>query len=121
MTTLWLTLAGGAGAIARYLIDSGIRTRWRIDLPVGTLAINISGSLLLGILTGLVIAHGSPSQLRTIVGTGFCGGYTTFSAASVETVRLAQKRRWPACLGYASGSLVLAALAAWAGLALVGA
>jgi CrcB protein len=121
VTTLWLSLAGGAGAIARYVIDSKVRARWPVEFPVGTLLINITGSLLLGILTGLVIAHGDSSDLRTIAGTGFCGGYTTFSAASTETVRLAQQRRWSACLSYAGGSLLLALLAAGAGLALTGA
>lgn len=121
MTTLWLSLAGGLGATTRYVVDSGLRARTALDFPVGTLAINITGSLLFGILTGLVVAHGASSELRTIAGTGFCGGYTTFSAASVETVRLAEQRRWPACLGYATASLVVALLAAWAGLALTGA
>ena len=121
MTALWLSLAGGAGAISRYLLDSQVRSRWPVNFPVGTLVINVSGSLLLGVLTGLVIAHGASTDLRTIAGTGFCGGYTTFSAASVETIRLAEQRRWVACLTYAAGSLVLALLAAGAGLALTGA
>jgi fluoride exporter len=121
MTALWLSLAGGLGAIARYGIDSGLRERWPVRFPVGTLLINVSGSLLLGVLTGLVIAHGASTDLRTIAGTGFCGGYTTFSAASVETVRLAEQRRWVPALSYAAGSLLLALLAAGAGLALTGA
>jgi fluoride exporter len=121
MTVVWVTLAGGAGAIARYVLDSAVRARWAVDYPVGTMVINVTGSFILGVLTGLVIAHGASTDLRTIVGVGFCGGYTTFSAASLETVRLAEQRRWPACLSYAGGSLVLALLAAGAGLALTGA
>jgi CrcB protein len=107
--------------MARYVIDSLVGARWDIEFPVGTLLINVTGSLLLGVLTGLVIAHGASSDLKTIAGVGFCGGYTTFSAASVETVRLAQERRWIDCLSYTAGSLVLALLAAGAGLALTGA
>jgi fluoride exporter len=72
-------------------------------------------------MVGLVIAHGASSDLKTIAGTGFCGGYTTFSAASVETIRLAQQRRWAACLSYSAGSLALSLLAAGAGLAITGA
>jgi fluoride exporter len=121
MIGLWLSLAGGAGAMARYVLDSKLRARWPVDFPVGTLLINVTGSLIFGILTGLVIAHGASGHLRTIAGTGFCGGYTTFSAASIETVRLAEQRRWLPCLSYAAGSLVLALLAAGAGLALTGA
>jgi CrcB protein len=121
MTAVWIALAGGVGAAARYAVDSWLRQRWPIDFPVGTLLINVSGCLLLGILTGLVIAHGASSDLRTIAGAGFCGGYTTFSAASVETVRLGEQRQWGRCLGYAGGSLLLGLLAAGAGLALTGA
>jgi fluoride exporter len=120
VTAVWVALAGGLGAIARYVIDSRVSARWPVEFPIGTMAINVSGSLLLGVLTGLVIAHGASSDLRTIAGTGFCGGYTTFSAASTETIRLAEHRRWGACLSYAAGSLVLALLAAGAGLALTG-
>lgn len=121
MTALWLSLAGGIGAITRYGLDTRLRARWRVEFPVGTLLINVSGSLILGVVTGLVIAHGASTDLRAIVGTGFCGGYTTFSAASVETVRLAEQRRWVACLSYSAGSLLLALLAAGVGLALTGA
>jgi fluoride exporter len=118
---VWLSLAGGAGAITRYVVDTLSRRRSAIDFPLGTMAINVSGSLILGVLTGLVIAHGASTDLKTVAGTGFCGGYTTFSAASVETVRLAEQRRWTACLSYAAGSLVLALLAAGVGLTMTGA
>jgi CrcB protein len=121
MTGVWVALAGGVGAMTRYVVDSGIRSRWPTTFPVGTLLINVSGSLILGVLTGLVIAHGAATDLRTIAGVGFCGGYTTFSAASVETVRLAEARRWADCLGYTAASLLLAVLAAGAGLAITGA
>jgi CrcB protein len=121
MTGLWVALAGGVGASVRYVVDSAIRARWRVEFPVGTLLINITGSFVLGVIAGVVIAHGASSRLRDIAGTGFLGGYTTFSAASVETVRLAEQRRWGECLGYAAGSLVLALLAAGVGLAVVGA
>jgi CrcB protein len=118
---LWVALAGGGGAATRYVVDVEVRRRWPVSFPVGTLLINISGSLILGVLTGLVIAHGTTTDLKTVAGSGFCGGYTTFSAASVETIRLAEQRRWVACLSYAAGSIVLALLAAAAGLVMTGA
>jgi CrcB protein len=121
MIVLWVSLAGGAGAIARYVADTGIRSRWPVAFPVGTLAINLTGSLLLGVLAGLVMAHGASADLKTIAGTGFCGGYTTFSAASVETLRLAQQRRWVACLTYATASLVVSVAVVALGLWVVGA
>lgn len=107
--------------MTRYVVDSIARQRWSIEFPIGTLAINVSGSLVLGVVTGLVIAHGDPNGLKTIAGTGFCGGYTTFSAASVESVRLAQARRWAEFLSYSGGSLVLALIAAGLGLWITGA
>jgi fluoride exporter len=121
MIVVWVALAGGAGAIARYVVDGQVKQRWPVTFPIGTMAINLSGSLILGVLAGLVIAHGASVDLKTIAGTGFCGGYTTFSAASVEAVRLAQQQRWVACLTYAGGSVVLAVLAVALGLAIVGA
>lgn len=121
MIAVWVALAGGGGAMARYVLDSWARQAFAMEFPVGTLAINISGSLILGVLTGLVIAHGAAADLRTIAGTGFCGGYTTFSAASVESIRLAQERKWAGFAAYTVGSLVLALAAAGLGLWLTGA
>jgi CrcB protein len=107
VTALWIALAGGAGALARFLVDAAVRTRWAPDFPWATLFINVSGSLLLGVLTGLVLFRGEPTNLRLIFGTGLCGGYTTFSTASFETVRLLQRGSIAVALGNASGTLTL--------------
>lgn len=80
--------AGAIGAGSRFALDAAIRARARTTFPVGTLAVNLSGSLVLGFLAGLVLFHAASSRLTLIGGTGFCGGYTTFSTASYETVRL---------------------------------
>ena len=120
MTLLWVSLAGGAGAVARFLVDGAIRHRWGSAFPWATLTINVSGALLLGLVTGVVLA-GGPATLGAVVGVGVCGGYTTFSTASFETVRLLQQHRPWAALGNAAGSLGLTALAAAAGLAVVAA
>lgn len=85
--------AGGLGAAARLVVDGSVRARITSLVPAGTLLINVSGSLLLGVLTGLVIFHGAPATITLVAGTGFCGGYTTFSTASFETVRLLQTGR----------------------------
>jgi CrcB protein len=115
---LWVGLAGSLGAVARFVVDGTIRARVESRLPVGTVAINLSGSLLLGVLTGLVMFHAAPSRLTLVAGTGFCGGYTTFSTASFETVRLAQQGDTVGALLNAGGTLVGALAAAGAGLAL---
>ena len=93
MTLLLIALAGGAGAAARFVVDGVVRSWARTALPLGTIFINLSGSLLMGILAGLVMAHQAPESLQLILGTGFLGGYTTFSTASLETVRLVQSGR----------------------------
>jgi CrcB protein len=118
VTALWVALAGSAGALARFGLDGGIRRRWPTTFPWATLVVNVTGSLLLGLVTGLVLFRGEPDALRTIVGTGFCGGYTTFSTASVETVRLLQTGRRRQAATNAVSSLLLTVLAGGAGLAL---
>ncbi|MCG2620913.1 fluoride efflux transporter CrcB [Arthrobacter sp. I2-34] len=118
MTTLLLALAGGAGAGMRFVVDGFIRSYIHSTLPVATMAINITGSFLLGLLAGAVLRQGIPADLRLVLGTGFLGGYTTFSTASVETVRLVQTRHAALALMNALGTLVAAAGAAAAGLAL---
>lgn len=83
-------LAGAVGAMARYLIDGAVQDRTSGPFPFGTLAVNIIGSLILGVITG-VAWHGADSTTRAILGTGFCGGLTTWSTASWETVRLIEE------------------------------
>jgi len=118
-----MAIAGGLGAIARFMLDGLIRarlSRGRLStmLPLGTMIINVSGSLLLGFVTGLVLFHAIPSDLQLVVGTGFLGGYTTFSTASFETARLIQERQFVAALLNGVGMLLLAVAAAVAGLGL---
>lgn len=112
---LALALAGGVGAIARFVLDGLIRDRAAGDHPIGTMIINLSGSLLLGLVVGLVTS-GLPTAWQTVAGTGFCGGYTTFSTACLETVRLLQKQNWTGALIHGLGTLVLACPLALVGL-----
>lgn len=89
--TILACAAGGVGALARYLSDGIVKARVTTELPVATIGINVVGSALLGFLTGLVVFGGAPSALTLVLGTGFCGGFTTFSTASFETVALARR------------------------------
>jgi len=109
-------LAGGVGAVARLVLDGVLRARVRVAFPLGTTVINVTGSFLLGLVTGLALAHGLPPEWRAVLGTGFLGGYTTFSTASYETVRLAQQRRYRAAFVNGVGMLALALAAAGLGL-----
>jgi CrcB protein len=80
--------AGGLGAVLRGLLIHHIGLRREDPLPVGTLVVNASGSLVLGVLTGLALYHGLGAHTLAVVGVGLCGGYTTWSTASWETIHL---------------------------------
>ncbi|MBX3103376.1 MAG: fluoride efflux transporter CrcB [Microbacteriaceae bacterium] len=116
---LSLSIAGGVGAGCRFVLDGIIKSRTIIAFPIGTMIVNIAGSFLLGLITGFAISHSMPEAWRTILGVGFCGGFTTFSTASFETVRLAQQRRFSAAalnaFGMLLGSLLAAGLGVWLG------
>lgn len=115
---LCVALAGGVGAAMRYAADLLVHRRASRRLPIGTSLVNLTGSLVLGLVTGLAQAGHLGGETVAIVGTGLLGGYTTFSTASVETVRLAQQRRPIAALGNAFGNLAACVLAAAAGIAI---
>lgn len=119
MIPLLVFAAGAAGAVTRFVVDALIKQRWRSSFPLGTVLINVTGSLLLGALAGIVLFDGQSSTWQTIAGTGFCGGYTTFSTASFETVRLVEQGRRMLGLLNAVGSLVASVAACAVGLALV--
>ena len=118
MLVLGIALAGALGAPTRYLVDRVIVVRADAGLPPGTLVINVTGSFVLGVLTGLALYHAFPSTPKTIVGTGFCGAYTTFSTFSYEVVRLAERGAMRSAVRTLLASLALPALAAALGLAL---
>ncbi len=88
--TAWVwagvAMLGGAGACGRFLLDASIAGRFARDLPLGTLAVNASGALLLGLLTGLAVE----GNALVLVGTATLGSYTTFSTWMLETHRLAE-------------------------------
>jgi CrcB protein len=84
-------VAAGIGAPARYLVDGYVQDRTRAAFPWGTLVVNITGCLALGVLTGLALYHGLEPDVRVVVGTGGIGAYTTFSTFTFETIRLAEE------------------------------
>ena len=89
----YLLVAAGAvvGAPLRYLTDRAVQSRHDSLFPWGTFTVNVVGSLVLGLLTGATLAGGG-SDLRLLIGTGFCGALTTYSTLSFETVRLVEQR-----------------------------
>lgn len=115
MTVLLVLLGGVIGAPARYLADRALQARHDSVFPWGTFAVNMAGSLLLGFLLGAQRQLGLPSSVVLLLGTGFCGGLTTFSTFGYETLRLLED----GAVGEAGlnviGSLAVGVLAAWLG------
>jgi CrcB protein len=88
-----VVVLGGAGAVLRFLVDRAVASRVARPFPFGTLTVNLSGAVLLGLLSGLTLSH----QVALLAGTAFVGSYTTFSTWMLETQRLAEERQvWPA-------------------------
>jgi CrcB protein len=110
--------AAALGAPLRYLVDGYIGDRVQGAFPWGTLVINATGSLLLGVITGLALYHGFPKTPKVILGTGFCGAYTTFSAFTFETIRLVEDGALTEAFRNAAATLVTCAGAAAVGLAM---
>jgi CrcB protein len=115
---LGVGLAAALGALARFLLDQAVARRRRSALPWGTWAVNVSGSFVLGLVVGLSLHHGLPAHAVTLIGTGFCGGYTTFSTFAFETVRLAEDGSYSEAAVNIGAGLAAGLIAAAAGLGL---
>lgn len=114
-TTLLLVGAvGGLGAVSRFLVDGMVSARSLADLPMGTLLVNLSGTLVLGILAGALAA----GDAMTVIGTGFLGAYTTFSTWMLESHRLAEEGDARIAALNLGLSLALGLGIAWAGMKL---
>jgi CrcB protein len=101
-------LAGGAGAVLRFYVDAIVSAAAGRDFPYGTLLVNISGAVVLGLLSGLALSSGA----ALVAGTGVIGSYTTFSTWMLETQRLAEERQHRKVIANVAVSLVLGVAAA---------
>ena len=115
---LAVATAGGAGAVIRWLLNSIIPPIGAMKVPGSTLWINVTGSLALGVVTGLAGVHLIPAEWRTILTTGLLGGYTTFSTASNDTVTLVDTGHRIVGFAYAFGMFALAVAGAGLGMGL---
>jgi fluoride exporter len=117
--SLLLVIAGAAvGAPLRYLSDRAIQTRHDSVFPWGTLAVNVVGSLILGLLTGAATAGAASPQVQLAVGTGFCGALTTYSTFSYETLRLLEDDARLYAAANVVASIVAGLLSAFLGVAI---
>ena len=103
-----VVLIGGAGSVLRFYLDGTVASAAGRDFPLGTLAVNLSGALVLGLLTGLALGH----DQALLAGTAAVGSYTTFSTWMLETQRLAEERQFRKVAFNVAASLILGVAAA---------
>ncbi|EGP08754.1 fluoride efflux transporter CrcB [Afipia clevelandensis] len=120
MNYLLVFLGGGLGASLRHTVNVGCARACGLNFPYGTFVVNITGSLVMGIIAGYLAFKGEASQpWRLFVMTGILGGYTTFSAFSLDAVTLYERGQIGMALFYVLGSVALSIAGLFAGLALV--
>ncbi|MBM7825553.1 CrcB protein [Arcanobacterium pluranimalium] len=110
MTTLLIACAGGFGVVMRFLIDSVMS---KDKFPTGTFTINLIGSAILGFFTGMYLGSGISQSTLAILGTGFAGGFTTFSTASLETYTMLKDNQAKKAHLYAWSMLILCLITAY--------
>ena len=110
-------LGAGIGGALRHGVNVASTRLFGTGFPLGTLIINVVGSLLMGLLAGYFLARPGVSQdMRLFMTTGILGGFTTFSAFSLDAAALVQRNAYGAAIGYIAGSVVVSILALFAGL-----
>lgn len=124
MNWVWIGLGGAIGSLSRYAIGNWVQQKLEgklpalLDFPIGTLLVNVSGSFLIGLFAFLKNSGGEPLITpagRLFLLVGICGGYTTFSSFSLETLQLAEKGAWPKASSNVLLSVATCLLAVWLG------
>ena len=118
MQLLLVMIGGALGSGARFLTSRAMLAWLGPDFPYGTLAVNLVGGLLMGLLVGVLARTGGSEDWRLFVGVGVLGGFTTFSAFSLDLVTMIERGAATVAIGYALASVIGAALALFAGLTL---
>jgi fluoride exporter len=121
MTFYNMLLVGGGGflgSIARYITSRSIDDKLNSVFPYGTLTVNIAGSLIIGVLYGWLSRKGEGESIRLLLGTGFCGGFTTYSAFAFENVNLWQQKMPAPSIMYIIVTLVIGFLAVAGGISI---
>jgi fluoride exporter len=114
----WVALGGALGSVGRHALSGWVAQRWGDSFPWGTLVVNVSGCLAIGFFATLTAPEGrwlAPSSVRVFFMAGFCGGYTTFSSFSLQTLNLFEEGQWLEAFGNATASVILCLAAVWIG------
>lgn len=120
MYHLILVMAGGAfGSAARFLVGRAALAGFGADLPYGTLVVNLVGGFAMGLLVGALARYGAGENWRLLLGVGVLGGFTTFSAFSLDVVTMLERGALALALGYVLVSVLGSLAALFAGLALM--
>lgn len=118
-TILAIAVGGGIGSVARYLLTLWCERMLGEDFPYGIFLANIIGSFAIGICFVFLLERAAmPEIARSLLMVGFLGGFTTFSAFSLQTISMLQSGRWPEAMIYVFGSVLLSLFGAWAGIVL---
>lgn len=120
MILLYIAMGGAVGAVARYGVAGWVQDRAGFAFPLGTLVVNILGSLLIGFALRYLEAVRWTPEVRALVTIGLLGAFTTFSTFSYETVGLLEEGEWLRAGLYAAGSVVLGLVAVYVGLTTAG-
>jgi fluoride exporter len=117
---LWVAAGGALGSVGRYWLNGIVSAKFGETFPLGTLAINVIGSFLIGILGALTVPEGRMSSEARAFATqflmiGVCGGYTTFSSFSLQTLNLLREREWLYAGGNVMLSVAVCLIATWLG------
>jgi len=118
MIYLWVALGGAVGTVARFWLSNAAAAAWGLTFPWGTLLINVIGSFVIGFFGTLTVEiprFAVAPEIRVFVMVGLCGGFTTFSAFSLQTVELARIGEWQRAGWYIAASVVLCLLVCWLG------
>jgi CrcB protein len=121
MILFLIALGGAAGSVFRYLIGGRVQHFAPHGYPIGTLTVNVLGCLLIGVLARAFLNMQTTGEWRALLMVGFCGGFTTFSTFSLETVGLLEGGEYARAATYIAGSVLLCIMATFAGIAAVGA